>query len=195
MASGARVEITKNTAAPAIRRAIGKLEGEGRALMLGQMGEYELRSTRDRGAKQIDPDGNKWRALSPAYKRWKDKKRPGVPILKFDFHMLGDQLSYQVDPNGVLIGTNAPYGARHQFGGTSTHPAHSRKLAFGKNRPNGMKVFAKAGSKDVDHEKWATTAAYTVTLPARPWLGVSNDDAVALQEIAIDHLGDAFEGN
>ena len=193
--AGARVEITKDTASPALKRAILKLQGDGRALMLGQIGETLMRSTRDRGARQIDPDGNKWRPLSPGYKRWKDKKRPGVPILKFDFHMLGDQLSYQVDPDGLLLGTNAPYGARHQFGGASTHAAHSRKLAFGKNRPNGMKVFARAGSASVDHEKWATVKQYTVTLPARPWLGVSQDDEKALLDIAADHLGDAFEGN
>jgi len=40
-----------------------------------------------------------------------------VPKLKFDLHMLGDQLSYQVGQNYVEVGTNAKYGALHQFGG------------------------------------------------------------------------------
>lgn len=190
----ARVEITKDTASPALKRLLGKLRGDGRELMFGQMGEYLLRSTRDRAAREVDPDGNKWRALSPGYAKSKAKKRPGVPILKFDFHMLGDQFSYQVDGDALLVGTNAPYGAIHQFGGTVHRAAHSRKLAFGKTKGNGLKVFARAGSKDVDHEQWATVEAYDVTLPARPWLGVSKEDDEELQAIVIDHLGDAVDG-
>lgn len=191
----ARVEITKDTVTPALARGSAAMTGEGKELLLGHYGEYLLRSTRERGAREVDPDGNKWRALSPAYARWKAKKRPGVPILKFDFHMLGDQFAWQLDGDDLLVGTNAPYGARHQFGGTSQHAAHSRKLAFGKNRPNGMKVFAKAHSQGVDHEQWATVDAYQVTMPARPWLGISSEDATELGEITKDHLGGAFAGD
>lgn len=193
--AGARVEISKDTATPALKRLIARLQGDGRDLMLGHMGEYLMRSTRDRAAQEIDPDGRKWAALSPGYARWKAKKRPGVPILKFDFHMLGDQLSYQVDPDGLLLGTNAPYGARHQFGGDSTHAAHSRKLAFEKDAPNGKKRFARPGSAAVHHEKWATVGEFTVTLPARPWLGVSTDDEKELLDIAEDHVTGALGGD
>lgn len=112
----ARVEITKDTAGPALKRALAAMQGQGRELMLGQMGEYLVRSTRERAARQVDPDGDKWPALSPAYARRKAKKRPGVPMLKFDFHMLGDQFSHQVDSQGLLVGTNAPYGAAQHFG-------------------------------------------------------------------------------
>lgn len=190
----ARVEITKNTASPALKRLLAKLQGDDLDLMLGQMGEYLQRSTRERAAREEGPDGAKWRPLSPNYAKWKAKKRPGVPLLKFDFHMLGDQFAWQVDTDGLLLGTNAPYGAITQFGGTTHRAAHSRKLAFGKDRANGMKTFARVGSKDVDHEKWATVDAYDVRMPARPWLGVSKEDEEELQAIAIDHLGSAFEG-
>ncbi len=191
----ARVEITQNTASPALKRLLGKLRGDDQEVVFAQMGEYLMRSTRERAAREEGPDGAKWRALSPAYARQKGKKRPGVPMGKFDFHMLGDQFAYQVDTQGLLLGTNAPYGARFHFGGTSHHAAHSRKLAFGKDRANGMKTFARAGSKDVDHEKWATVEAYDVTQPARPWLGVSKADEEELQAIVMDHIGEAFEGN
>ena len=193
--AGARVEITRNTASPKLKRLAARLHGEGRQLLFADMGEYLLRSTRERAAKQIDPDGNKWRALSPGYAKWKAKKRPGVPVLKFDFHMLGDQLSYEAGQDELLVGTNAPYGAIHQFGGTVHRAAHSRKLAFGKDKPNRMKVFARAGSKDVDHEQWATVDAYDVTLPARPWLGLSQEDDTELLAIVVDHLGEALDGD
>jgi len=118
--AGARVEVTADTrqASQALQSASDSLTGEGRKLLLSDIGEYVLRSTRDRGVAEIDPDGHRWRALEPSYARWKAKKRPGVPILKFDNHMLGDQLSWQLDgDSAVLVGTSAVYGAIHQFGG------------------------------------------------------------------------------
>lgn len=118
--AGARVEVIAETrhASQALQRASDSLTGDGRKLLLSDIGEYVLRSTRDRGAQEIDPDGRRWRALEPSYARWKAKKRPGVPILKFDNHMLGDQLAWQLDgETAVLVGTNAVYGAIHQFGG------------------------------------------------------------------------------
>lgn len=114
--SGARVEITANTASPALAEAADAL-GEDAGLMLAHIGEHLLRTTRERGVRQVSPTGRPWLPLSPSYKRWKDKVRPGVPKLKFDFHMLGDQLSYQVVGRTLLVGTNAIYGAIHQFGG------------------------------------------------------------------------------
>lgn len=192
--AGARVLITRNTARPTLRKAMLELEGEGRELMLADMGEYLVRSTRDRAAKQVDPEGRPWRPLSKPYKKWKDKKRPGVPILKFDFHMLGDQFSSDVDSDGLVLGTNAPYGAIQHFGGTVHRPARSRLLSFDKDRENGMKRFARAGSKAVDHEKWATVKAYDIKIPARPWLGVSKEDEDKLVNIASDHVAGMFEG-
>lgn len=186
--AGARVEIIKDTARPALRRMLGRLQGDDRDLLYGHMGEYLVRSTRERAAKEVDPQGRPWRALSPRYKRYKDKKRPGVPKLKFDFHMLGDRFSWQIDGDSLLVGTSAPYGAIHQFGGAVHRAARSRLLSFGKDRENGMKRFAKTGSRDVDHQKWATVEAYDIKIPARPWLGVSADDDKELLDIAEDHL-------
>lgn len=188
--AGARIEIIKDTARPALRRAIAKLQGEGRQLMLEDMGEYLLRSTRERAAKQIDPNGVPWQPLSARYKRWKDKKRPGVPILKFDAHMLGDQLSYQVQDDALLVGTNAPYGASHQFGQTVHFAARSQLVSF-KKHGKGKRF---SSPKDADSESWHGVAGYDVTLPARPWLGLSAQDHVELLAIASDHLAGAFGG-
>ncbi|AGG89920.1 phage virion morphogenesis protein [Rhodanobacter denitrificans] len=117
--AGARIELQLDVgeASAALNDAAAKLSPEGSRLLLSDIGEYLLRSTRDRGDHEVDPDGRRWRALEPSYRRWKAKKRPGVPILKFDHHMLGDQLSWQLDGDtAVLVGTNAIYGAVHQFG-------------------------------------------------------------------------------
>lgn len=107
-----------------------------------------VRSTRERAEREEAPDGSPWEPLSEDYAEWKAEKRPGVPILKFDFHMLGDMLSYQASPTELLWGTNAIWGATHQFG------------------------------RDV--------------IPAREWLGFSEDDSEELLDILEEHLDDAI---
>lgn len=114
--AGARIEITEDTAGPALKRAIAAMQGNGRDLMLRDFGEYLIDSTRERAARSMAPDGDRWPALSPAYARRKAKKRPGAHMLRFDFDMLGNKLSYHVDSRGLLLGTNAPYGAAQHFG-------------------------------------------------------------------------------
>lgn len=117
--AGARIEIEVDDAAvmAVLGRAQARLEPAGVETLLDDIGEYLLRSTRERAALEVDPDGRPWRPLEKEYARWKAKQRPGAPILVFDFHMLGDQLSHQVDGDTLYVGTNAKYGAVHQFAG------------------------------------------------------------------------------
>lgn len=143
--SGARVTIGVDDAD--VRAMLGRIADFGEApprAMFADMGEALVISTRDRAARQVDPDGVPWLDLSPKYQAYKDKKRPGVPILKFDFHMLGDQFGYQVGDTFLDVGTNAIYGAIQQLGGRG--------------------------------------------IPAREYLGISDDDADLLAEILGDHL-------
>ena len=61
------------------------------------------------------PDGEPWAPLSEDYAEWKRRKRPNAGILVFD-DLLRGQLAYVVSGDVLLVGTNRPYGARHQFG-------------------------------------------------------------------------------
>jgi len=152
--AGARITIEADLkgASNALEALADQLDGDGRRRLLQDIGEYELGATRERASREVDPDGHTWRALEPAYKRWKARKRPAAPILKFDFHMLGDQLAWQIDGDDVLVGTNAVYGALHQFGGR-------------KGMPPGA-----------------------AAVPARPWLGISDEDAEEILAITVAHL-------
>lgn len=117
--AGARIEIQLDASqAQAALHGIGNQLGpDAQALLLKDIGEYLLKATRDRAAGEVSPAGTPWAALSPRYAARKAKQRPGLGLLKFDNHMLGDKFSFQVSPGEVLVGTNAPYGARQQFGG------------------------------------------------------------------------------
>ncbi|HEL5341099.1 TPA: phage virion morphogenesis protein [Stenotrophomonas maltophilia] len=188
----AQFEVTLDSATPGLADALRQLEGEARQLILKDWGEYLLRSTRERAAKERDPTGRRWRALEPSYKRWKQKKRPGVPILKFDFHMLGDMASWQTDGNdAVLVGTNAPYGAIHQFGGTIQRAARPANIHLKTGK--GGSRFVKASRGNARYKRSVTMPSYTNTIAARPWLGVSREDEKELLDIAQDHMSGAFE--
>ncbi len=183
----ARIEITADTVSPALQKAYAALQGDGQRLMLEDIGEYLLRSTRDRAALQKAPDGTPWAALSPRYKRFKDRKRPGVPKLKFDFHMLGDQLSQQVAGDTLLVGTNAKYGAIHQFGGDINRPARSTEVFFRRERDGTV------GNRFVSRRKSnfaqrVNLPAYKITMTARPWLGLSDQDETEVLAIAAEHV-------
>lgn len=117
--AGAKVEIQVDDAQvkAALVRAEQGLAPDGFKSLLGRIGEHLLRTTRERAATETGPDGEAWPALSPRYERRKVKVKPGLPMLKFDNHMLGNMLDYQIGDDGALyVGTNAPYGATHQFG-------------------------------------------------------------------------------
>lgn len=193
--AGVRIEITRNLASPAIARAMTELEGPARQLMLKDMGEYLLGSTRERAARQVSPDGTAWQALSPRYKRQKDKQRPGLPMLKFDNHMLGPSMfSWQVDraTGDLLVGTNAPYGAAQHFGHTYQRKARAQELYFSYKAGVVSPRFVK--KRKSNFAQAVNIGAHTVTLPGRPWLGLSAQDETELVEIGKDHLARALDG-
>jgi phage virion morphogenesis protein len=198
--AGARIEIIADTVTPALRRAGEQLDPKGLQLLLRDLGEALLNSTRERAQQQVDPAGRRWAALSPGYKKWKDKKRPGLPILKFDNHLLGDQLSYQVSGNTVLVGTNAPYGAAHQFGGTFAHKLKPGKVRLRtdakgnllrQGKDGRLAVFAKKSHKRAVERSY-DGKDYSVTMPARAFLGISLDDEISVMSILTEHLSGAF---
>lgn len=190
--AGARIELTLDSigASASLQKAAAALQPAGLSLLLSDIGEYLLRSTRDRAALQISPDGKPWAALSPSYARWKGKVRPGVPILKFDNHMIGDQLSNQVEGDTLLLGTNAPYGAIHQLGGSINIAARSQQAYF--HHSNGEVSPQFVNKRKANFAQWVTIPAYTINMPARPWLGLSTSDEKEIVLLTGDHLKGSF---
>lgn len=186
--AGARIEIDLDTAtASAALDYVGaRLSPQGARLLLDDIGEYLLRSTRDRAAQELAPDGSHWRALEPNYAKWKSGKRPGVPILKFDNHMIGDQFTHQVEGDTLLVGTNAPYGAAHQFGADIKIPARQTEVFFHHAKGEVSPHFVNKAKSNFAQA--VTIPAHVVTLPARPWLGISDADAEEIVALSRDHL-------
>jgi phage virion morphogenesis protein len=158
--AGTRINI--NFEATAARQSLAGLLSaiQNPAPLLEKLGEYTLGSTRDRFKTQTAPDGSAWAALQPWYQRIKARNKNKT--LTLDGYLRG-QMTWQLDgKRKVEVGSNSPYAAVHQFG--SDRPQNVQRLRF------------------KDYIPRATT------IPARPYLGLSDSDRNELVERTLDWL-------
>lgn len=120
-----------------------------------------LRSTRERFKTQTAPDGTAWAALQPWYQ--KEKQRNKNRILTLNGYLRGRMTWQFVGDRTVEIGSNLPYAAVHQFGATI--------------KPRAAKVLMFRGH-----------VAKSVTIPARPYLGLSDEDRSEIVERTLEWL-------
>lgn len=101
--------------------------------------------------------------------------REGGTTLRKSSRLL-DSVTYNVLPDGVEIGTNVVYGAIHHFGGDIKHEARTRKTYFRQNQRTGEvgNRFVRRGRSNFMQETMGK--AYTVKMPRRPWLGITEDE-------------------
>lgn len=158
-----------------IQRELRRLERkEDLAPCLKNIGEYLVESTEDRFTKEVDPEGAKWAALKESTKN----RKKHTKILT-ESSGLRSSIIYAVRNNGLRVGTNKIYGAAHQFGiDKDIHvPAHQRlvRVAF---------------KKELKFPVWSQVKAHSFNpkLPARPFLGFSNEDRQEIMEITRDHI-------
>nr|DAN90202.1 MAG TPA: virion morphogenesis protein [Caudoviricetes sp.] len=110
---GVVVKITDKDVAERLKvlqKKIGNLEP-----FFKNAGEILLENTNRRFVDEVDPDGNKWKALSDSYK----EKKKGHKILQElgeNGGLLGT-LNYHASPAALLIGSVKVYAAVHQTGG------------------------------------------------------------------------------
>ncbi|PZQ20147.1 MAG: phage virion morphogenesis protein, partial [Sphingopyxis macrogoltabida] len=133
----------------------------------GDIGDYVIRVTKERFKKGIAPDGNAWTPKSPAtlatYLARGDGDRP-KPLIG-PSGRLSSEIAQYADAQGVEIGSSLEYSAVMQDG--------ARKGAFGKNA-HGNPI------------PWGD-------IPARPWLGLSDEDEANIILLADDYLEQAFD--
>ena len=114
------------------------------------IGQDLVTSTQERMRAETGPDGTRWPDLKPDYAATKR----GAGMLVESGRLIGS-LTRQTSGSQLLVGTNALYGAIHQFGGV-IRPKSGAALRF---RIGRRWVFARK-----------------VTMPARPFLGISAQD-------------------
>jgi phage virion morphogenesis protein len=116
--------------------------------------------THDRFDAAQDPDGGAWAALNPDYAA--TKRGPGILRESAMSGGLQGSITYRASRTDVTVGTNKVYGAIHQFGGVIN------------SKSGGLLVF-KIGGKLVKTP--------SVTIPARPFLGISREDSEMILDV------------
>ena len=164
--TGARVTIDYDDVAliASFERAVLTLEHPSE--MMDSIGAVLEAGVQQRFIDAAAPDGTPWveslRAQLGA--------RGGKTLT--DTGRLQASITRVVSDSAVAVGTNVIYGAIHQFGGTIV-PKTAKALAF--TLANGDSVVTQK-----------------VTLPARPYLGVSDEDRAGIADVVTRHLREAL---
>lgn len=109
-------------------------------------------STRQRFKRQVSPEGKRWQPSIRA------QAEAGVTLS--DSGRLKNSIRARSDASGFAVGTNVIYASTHQLGaqGRTIRAKTAKGLVF------------RAGGR------WVRAKAVRVTIPARPFLGLSEDD-------------------
>ena len=126
------------------------------------VGMYMVKRTMRHFQQEQSPDGVKWKPLSTARIRQRNKRHKGgrMKILT-DTGELRRSIAYKAYKSSVIFGSVLKYAAIQQFGGTITARRKGvYKHNYGPGKPKG-------GSYSY---RW------NIKIPARPYLGVTEDD-------------------
>ncbi|MCI5075553.1 phage virion morphogenesis protein [Oricola sp.] len=143
---------------------------------------------------QTAPDGTAWQRLSPrtaAKRLGRSSRRRGYENILRVTGGLYRSITGESDATRAEVGTNHPFAAVHQEGATINMPARSQTVRLRKVKGNVR--FARAAHKRV-REVEATVKAHTITIPARPYLGFSDQDRADILAAAERYFEAASEG-
>ncbi len=145
---------------------IRQMEGVDKAGIANAVAEGLRTSTLERFREELSPEGERWTPSVRAQEK-NGKTLTASAGLK-------NSIRAKSDDTGAAVGTNKIYAATHQFGDERTIRAKNKKnLTF---RVGG---------------RWISKPSVRVTIPARPFLGVSREDEEEIREI----LETVFEGD
>lgn len=149
--------------------------------LMNRIGEMLQASSQDRFKTQTAPDGTAWQPLKARYA--KRKKYNADKILTLRGYLRSGIRHQVTGDDAVEVGANLAYAAIHQLGGDIDMPARQSTVSF--KTEAGRKLFAKRGAKGAA-ERQVSIGKHTVTMPARPYLGISQADDQEIREIILD---------
>ncbi|WP_027364018.1 phage virion morphogenesis protein [Desulfotruncus alcoholivorax] len=128
-----------------------------------EIGEYLVTSTAERFKTETGPDGRKW---PPSIRA----RTEGGQTLT-DTTTLKNSISYRARPDKVIVGTMDKRASTHQTG---------RRIKVKRSRYLHFKV----GGKWVKKKE--------VQIPARPFIGINDDDRTEIDKIISDAIEECF---
>ena len=147
-----------------LMKRLGRIAGVDKARINNTIAEGLRTSTIERFQAEKSPEEKKWKQSIRA------REEGGKTLTKST--ALRSSIRSEASADGLAIGTNDIRAATHQFGDTRIIKAKRKKaLRF---RING---------------RWVSKKEVKVTIPARPFLGVSEEDEEEIKKL----LGKALE--
>lgn len=157
-----------------------RLDGDVRKLMkkLSKLGSIELKeanlvlaetlrtSTRQRFKEQKSPEGKAWKTSIRA-------EQEGGATLS-DTAGLKNSIKSKATQDGFAVGTNKIYARTHQFG----EPGRIIRA----KTPKGLR-FKVSGN-------WVNKKKVIVSIPSRPYLGISEDDMNEIKSTVLDMISE-----
>ena len=144
---------------------LDRISGIDKAGVMNAIGEGLRTSTQERFRTGTAPDGSSWEPSTRA-----SEKKKGKTLVKSG--ALKNSIRARSDAFGAAVGTNKIYAATHQFGDERTIRAK-----------NGKYLKFKIG------DRFVSVPSVRVSIPARPFLGVSQSDDEEIREL----LNEVFE--
>ncbi|TFF20538.1 phage virion morphogenesis protein [Jiella endophytica] len=183
--AAAGIRITVDDAA--VMGALSRLETRERGDAMNAIGAYLVTATQQRFEREQGPDGKPWQRLSPrtANKRIGRSRRGYEHILRVKSRLYSS-ITYRADAASLAVGTNVKYAAIQQLGGTMEQSAR-RQTIYQRYDPKSGEIdqrFVKRSRSNFARE--VDVKAHTITIPARPYLGISDEDRAELLEIIAD---------
>lgn len=143
----------------------------------------------------------KWLGLAPStLKRRRREGGPGKLLQRTG--RLAASITRMSDATTARVGTNVVYAAIHQFGGQiERHPMSGyvrlRKDANGQimrqKDHKHLAVFAKDSHKRVKVVKWTRSSGWTIKIPARPFLRLTESDNVDIEVAVAAYLRELID--
>lgn len=177
---GLRIDIDGHSETLAVLAAVAARAEHPRA-MFEDIGAALVTSTQRRFEQGRAPDGNPWppslRALATGGKTLIESAR------------LMQSITFNASDTRVEVGTNVEYAAIHQRGGTIDQPARSAQVHFKTHKRTGARLKGFRRVKAADEHRNVVIPAHQVHMPARPFLGIDDDDERAILVIAERFFG------
>ncbi|NYZ12886.1 phage virion morphogenesis protein [Azospirillum sp. RWY-5-1] len=187
ISTGVSMGVTVDDAA--LRGLFWRLQDAGVRLgpAMAEIAGHLETETRHRFATGTGPDGVAWTPSRRA-------KRQGGQTLVDQGH-LRDSVTSRSDDRSAEVGTDRAYAAIHQFGGTINRPA--RTVTVYRRLRGRMDRFADwrfVKRSKANYSETHQVPAYTIRMPARPFVGFGAGDMDAIRAILTDHLRAAGGG-
>lgn len=166
---------------------------DNRRRLLKSIGDRLLNSTSLNFREERGPDGRPWTPLAARTVKARIRKdQTPLTILRSNSKgRIGSSLAGSInrvyDNDEVRVGSAKETAAIHQLGGTISKPARTAKIYRMKDEDGRVgRRFVK--KEKANHVTEVTIPAHSITIPARPFLGVSEADQQGIIEDAEDWL-------